>query len=677
MRNELINYRIQNNTSSILPVELWGVDNITTTSLNATTRYTWNVTFGDLSCGYGSIVVNGTTYPLTIDGTLQGLVNQLNSLNFGTFGGYTSGASSYIFTADDINSYTNLILCDFPLIITMVDGYSFNVSGDPTDVANWNARFNLPTDGTPFTSVSIVGYTAYLYGGQNINLNYDPFGDVDHILYVIDNAGCIVSTQANAFEYLYDNQVITLPNCTYIAPETFLDGTSFDYQITLDRVLTIDDRAFSGCTVMTQFNYPTATTIGANCFDGCVSARYFNLGSCTNLGGSVGDNGVFNGISGNSIRLVIPSALMTCNGGNPDGDIQYLVNGSYVSITFSDAPSNALILQFEAVGDADTLVGDASNVSDWNTFFDLPTYGNPFTSVQVFSNSVYLRGGSNITIKPSLFYANYSLRAIDDQVGSIVAVSLESFLETYIVTINMPSLTSVLGDSAFQDANYLLYANLPNLTNFGTSNYTFNNCYALYDLVLPYSYYTSLNNYTFSGTAIQQFNFPNVTTIGEGCFNACIYATSISIPNLTYISDYGFSNCNIITSFDFPLATGIGNTAFGGCDSLQSVNSPLATSVGGSAFGNCNSIVNINFPLCTTIGNDAFSQTYATQFDSFYLPSCTQLGDTVGNDGVFNNIAGRTITLTIPSSLMTCNSGNPDGDIQYLQANNTVTIVQV
>jgi hypothetical protein len=24
---------------------------------------------------------------------------------------------------------------------------------------------------------------------------------------------------------------------------------------------------------------------------------------------------------------------------------------------------------------------------------------------------------------------------------------------------------------------------------------------------------------------------------------------------------------------------------------------------------------------------------------------------------------------------MTCNGGNPDGDIQYLQANNTVTII--
>ena len=59
------------------------------------------------------------------------------------------------------------------------------------------------------------------------------------------------------------------------------------------------------------------------------------------------------------------------------------------------------------------------------------------------------------------------------------------------------------------------------------------------------------------------------------------------------------------------------------------------------------------------------------------LPMCTNLGGTVGNNSVFFGISGNNITLTVPSALMTCNSGNPDGDIQYLQANNTVTIVTV
>ena len=38
----------------------------------------------------------------------------------------------------------------------------------------------------------------------------------------------------------------------------------------------------------------------------------------------------------------------------------------------------------------------------------------------------------------------------------------------------------------------------------------------------------------------------------------------------------------------------------------------------------------------------------------------------------FNN--GISIIITIPSILMTCNGGAPDGDIAYLIANNIVTI---
>jgi hypothetical protein len=53
------------------------------------------------------------------------------------------------------------------------------------------------------------------------------------------------------------------------------------------------------------------------------------------------------------------------------------------------------------------------------------------------------------------------------------------------------------------------------------------------------------------------------------------------------------------------------------------------------------------------------------------------LGASVLDNNVFATITGNNITLTVPSALMTCNGGNPDGDIQYLQANNTVTIITI
>lgn len=94
-----------------------------------------------------------------------------------------------------------------------------------------------------------------------------------------------------------------------------------------------------------------------------------------------------------------------------------------------------------------------------------------------------------------------------------------------------------------------------------------------------------------------------------------------------------------------------------------------------SSFENCTYLQNLTLPECVSVG--AYLLGNCTAMTTCYLPKCTNLGGTVGNDKVFNDIVGYTITLTIPTSLMTCNGGNPDGDIDYLQINNTVTIVTV
>jgi hypothetical protein len=76
-------------------------------------------------------------------------------------------------------------------------------------------------------------------------------------------------------------------------------------------------------------------------------------------------------------------------------------------------------------------------------------------------------------------------------------------------------------------------------------------------------------------------------------------------------------------------------------------------------FGNCTNLTTISLPA---------------------LSSPNGLGGSPGNNNVFLGITGPAIrTLTIPLALMTCNTGStPDGDIQYLIANNpNLTIVTV
>ena len=228
--------------------------------------------------------------------------------------------------------------------------------------------------------------------------------------------------------------------------------------------------------------------------------------------------------------------------------------------TTTTAPLS-LKLTFNDIANANSLVGDASSVTDWNTFFDLPTYGNPFTSVVIVGNEVKLFGGSDINLRVDVFSATTSLISVDDLIGCIV------------------------------NANGYSFANNPNLIN----------------LSLPALINTGYDSFCYACESLISVNLPSLVTAGGSSFEQCYLLTTINLPSLTTMGTYGLYDCISLTTIN--------------------------------------------------------------------IPSCTDLGGTVGNDSVFDNIIGNTITLTVPSALMTCQLGNPDGDIVYLQANNSVTII--
>lgn len=201
-----------------------------------------------------------------------------------------------------------------PLVLTWNNISNANILvGDATNVSNWNTYFQLPTNGTPFTSVSVVGNIVNLFGGNNINLRdnlFSPgFVGNKNILSVVDTASCITTAGIYCFN-----------DCTSV--------TTFN----LPSLTTAGEGCFYFCSSSTTFNLPSLTTVGNFCFRNCTSATTFNLPSCTNLGGTVGNNSVFLNITGNTITLTIPSVLMTCNSGNPDGDIQYLQANNTVTV---------------------------------------------------------------------------------------------------------------------------------------------------------------------------------------------------------------------------------------------------------------------------------------------------------------------------------------------------------
>jgi len=101
-------------------------------------------------------------------------------------------------------------------------------------------------------------------------------------------------------------------------------------------------------------------------------------------------------------------------------------------------------------------------------------------------------------------------------------------------------------------------------------------------------------------------------------------------------------------------------------DSIESCSSvPLI-----SSFSTCTNLESVSLPACTFFAGIPVS----TALANLNIPLCENLGGTTGDDSVFFNISGNTITLTIAASRQTCDGGNPDGDIVYLSANNTATI---
>lgn len=198
-------------------------------------------------------------------------------------------------------------------------------------------------------------------------------------------------------------------------------------------------------------------------------------------------------------------------------------------------------------------------LEEWNTIFDLPTNGIPFTSVINESNLIKLYGGQNISIRPWLFEASGGLSLLGGQLTSID---------------DKAHCVKRLGDYAF--------------------------------------------------------------------------------------GNFAESNISLLDTQIFPAATGYVEYSPG---------------VPPSPFWGTFRLRILKLPQMPII-NDYAVQTYYGPIDEIDFRSCTSLGSDVLNNNVFF-FTGKTLTVTLPQALMTCNGGNPDGDIQYLLANNTVTLITV
>lgn len=357
----------------------------------------------------------------------------------------------------------------------------------------------------------------------------------------------------------------------------------------------------------------------------------------------------------------------------------------------------AFRLMFTDISFAYTLVGNATNVNDWNTYLELPTNGDPFTSVQVTGNEVALYGGSDITITEYKLKASGSkpvipwLVSVIDEGGVIVQLDNQAFgSQSDLYLVDLPAVT-ITDYGSFLSNTSLTSVSLPALVELGPA--CFSSCESLVTISLPSL--TLDNEESFAScTSLTTANLPLLTVIGDSTFTGCTSLTLVNAPLLTSIGSFSFNGCTSLVNIDYPLVTTAGSQSFAQCTSLSNVNLPLLTNIIQTIFTDCSSLTSISLPSLLTAGELCFNSCINLQtidlplvttlglrcfencqdLEVLNIPSCTNLGGTVGNNNMFNFISGNTIALTIPASRMTCNAGNPDGDIQFLQANNTVTI---
>lgn len=145
--------------------------------------------------------------------------------------------------------------------------------------------------------------------------------------------------------------------------------------------------------------------------------------------------------------------------------------------------------------------------------------------------------------------------------------------------------------------------------------------------------------------------------------------TSVTLPVCTLFNNNAFNGATSLTTVTAPILLQASTSTFEGCTSLVTINLPLVETLGNSCFRNCSALKNVIIPAATFINGFAFRNCNALEV--LDVRSCVPFGTTSGNDLVFFEVAGITVTITLAASETT------DGDIVALSGVATVTLVPV
>ena len=184
LKRELIQFNIINQTDCMFNLSLFQQNQF---SVNATTKYTYNVTTIDLSCGTGTIVVNGVSRSISFQPDLTSFLAALNGLGFGFFCSETESGQTYVYTVDDTNVYGCMDVCP---------------SGEPTTTTTTTTTTIPETTTTTTTTTTTVASPTIQLGSASCRNNGCNDNAFCSVIYNIDTTnaplGSYITVQTDA-----------------------------------------------------------------------------------------------------------------------------------------------------------------------------------------------------------------------------------------------------------------------------------------------------------------------------------------------------------------------------------------------------------------------------------------------------------------------------------------------
>ena len=401
-----------------------------------------------------------------------------------------------------------------------------------------------------------------------------------------------------------------------------------------ESVETIEDRAFSGCTSLTDFYchikeppyvelfesnaIANATLhVPASSIDAyCQAYSWKGFGNFATLEGTQIEVQEVE-INGIKYQIAINAKVIYNSTNKYTGDIMIpstiSVNGKSYSVTSigENAFSGCTGLTSVSIPSSVTRIGRSAFYS----CSALTSISLPSGLSQIFDDTFY--GCSKLssiaipynvtTIGESAFYDCSGLQSVT--IGrSVRSIEEKAFYRCFNLSNIYISDLSAWCSIDFSSGSHPFNSS----SGSSLSHHIFLNGTEIKSLTIPSSI-TSIKNLTFYRCdGITSITIPSsVTSIGREAFSYCSGLTSINIPrSVTSVGDYALSYCTSLSSVSIPNSiTNISDGTFKNCTALTSITIPNSvTIIGKVAINTCTSLTSITIPSSvTSIGDYAFA----------------------------------------------------------------------